>query len=178
MRLFDLRKQLELDGPVPASASAWDRVLVFPDGDAGLELEPAPGDIFYASLLSRDRLKMAPLGSAADLRRELQLLRFQLSKFRLGPDYVRTFHQQLLKATIDCAVDIKAVKPADLERALRQDPNSRSSAYNLARAYRKLGRTDESRLLFEQLRNQEPDSLGELSQRRLNQVLTRKESQP
>jgi predicted Zn-dependent protease len=67
---------------------------------------------------------------------------------------------------------------ADLERALRQDPNSRSSAYNLARAYRKLGRTDESRLLVEQLRNQEPDSLGELSQRRLNQVLTRKESQP
>jgi tetratricopeptide (TPR) repeat protein len=67
---------------------------------------------------------------------------------------------------------------ADLERALRQDPNSRSSAYNLARAYRKLGRTDESRLLVEQLRDQEPDSLGELSQRRLNQVLTRKESQP
>jgi len=67
---------------------------------------------------------------------------------------------------------------ADLERALRQDPNSRSSAYNLARAYRKLGRTDESRLLVEQPRNQEPDSLGELSQRRLNQVLTRKESQP
>jgi tetratricopeptide (TPR) repeat protein len=67
---------------------------------------------------------------------------------------------------------------ADLERALRQDPNSRSAAYNLARAYRKLGRTDESRLLFEQIRNQEPDPLGELSQRRLNQVLTRKESQP
>jgi CHAT domain-containing protein len=29
----------------------------------------------------------------------LQLLRFQLSKFRLGPDYVRTFHAQLLDAT-------------------------------------------------------------------------------
>lgn len=57
------------------------------------------GDIFYASLLSRDRLKMVPLGPAADLRREIQLLRFQLSKFRLGPDYVGTFHQQLLNAT-------------------------------------------------------------------------------
>jgi CHAT domain-containing protein len=57
------------------------------------------GGVFYASLLSRNKLKMAPLGPAADLRRELQLLRFQLSKFRLGQDYVGTFHQQLLKAT-------------------------------------------------------------------------------
>lgn len=67
---------------------------------------------------------------------------------------------------------------ADLERAHQQDPNSRSAAYNLARAYRTLGLTDESRLLFEQLRNQKADSLGELSRRRLNQVLTRRESQP
>jgi tetratricopeptide (TPR) repeat protein len=67
---------------------------------------------------------------------------------------------------------------ADLERAHQQDPNSRSAAYNLARAYRTLGLTEESRLLFEQLRNQKADSLGELSQRRLNQVLTRRESQP
>ena len=57
------------------------------------------GDIFYASLLTRSSLKMEPLGHAADLRRELQLLRFQLSKFRLGPDYVRTFQHQLLQAT-------------------------------------------------------------------------------
>ncbi|MBZ5626387.1 MAG: CHAT domain-containing protein [Acidobacteriia bacterium] len=57
------------------------------------------GDIFYACLLSRHSLKMVPLGRAADLRRELQLLRFQLSKFRLGPNYVRTFDEQLLKAT-------------------------------------------------------------------------------
>jgi CHAT domain-containing protein/tetratricopeptide (TPR) repeat protein len=56
-------------------------------------------DTFYACLLSRDRLKISPLGSVPELRRALQLLRFQLSKFRLGPDYVGTFQRQLLDAT-------------------------------------------------------------------------------
>jgi CHAT domain-containing protein len=56
-------------------------------------------DTFHACLLSRDSLKIVALGSVSQLRRELQLLRFQLSKFRLGPDYVRTFHSQLLEAT-------------------------------------------------------------------------------
>ncbi len=66
----------------------------------------------------------------------------------------------------------------DLELALRHDPSSRSALYNLARAYRTLGRTEESRLLFDRIQNQKPDSLGELSERRLNQVLTQKETQP
>jgi CHAT domain-containing protein len=57
------------------------------------------GDTFHVCVLGRDQLKIVPLGSAARLRRVLQLLRFQLSKFRLGPDYVRTFHTQLLDAT-------------------------------------------------------------------------------
>ncbi len=56
-------------------------------------------DTFYACLLSRRDLKIVPLGSASKLRRVLQLLRFQLSKFRLGADYVRTFEQRLRQAT-------------------------------------------------------------------------------
>jgi CHAT domain-containing protein/tetratricopeptide (TPR) repeat protein len=55
-------------------------------------------DTFYVCLLSRGALKIVELGPALELRRVLQLLRFQLSKFRLGPDYVRTFQQQLLEA--------------------------------------------------------------------------------
>ena len=55
-------------------------------------------DTFHACLLSRRMLKIVPAGSASALRRVLQLLRFQLSKFRLGPQYVRTFHRQLLDA--------------------------------------------------------------------------------
>ena len=57
------------------------------------------GDTFHVCLLSRDTLKIVPVGSSSHLRRVLQLLRFQLSKFRLGPDYVRLFHRQLLDAT-------------------------------------------------------------------------------
>jgi CHAT domain-containing protein len=57
------------------------------------------GDTFHACLLSRDSLKIVPAGSASNLRRVLQLLRFQLAKFRLGPDYVKLFQDQLLDAT-------------------------------------------------------------------------------
>jgi CHAT domain-containing protein/predicted negative regulator of RcsB-dependent stress response len=56
-------------------------------------------DVYYACLLSRTQLKIVPTGSASQLRRVLQLLRFQLSKFRLGPDYVRTFDRGLRAAT-------------------------------------------------------------------------------
>ena len=57
------------------------------------------GAIFLVCLLSRRTLKIVPVGSAPHLRRELQLLRFQLSKFRLDPDYVATFQDRLLEAT-------------------------------------------------------------------------------
>jgi tetratricopeptide (TPR) repeat protein len=56
------------------------------------------GDAFYVCLLSRGDLKIFELGPAPALRRVLQLLRFQLSKFRLGPEYVSTFQHQLLEA--------------------------------------------------------------------------------
>jgi CHAT domain-containing protein/tetratricopeptide (TPR) repeat protein len=69
-----------------------------PDGALLLEYY-CVRDTLYACLLSRDNLKIVPVGSAAGLRRELQLLRFQLSKFRLGQDYVKLFGPQLLDAT-------------------------------------------------------------------------------
>jgi CHAT domain-containing protein/tetratricopeptide (TPR) repeat protein len=56
-------------------------------------------DTFHACMLTRNSLKIAPVGSVSQLRRSLQLLRFQLSKFRLGSEYVHTFHRQLLDAT-------------------------------------------------------------------------------
>lgn len=55
-------------------------------------------DTYYACIVSRRNLKIVPTGSASELRRVLQLLRFQLSKFRLGPDYVRMFEQRLRDA--------------------------------------------------------------------------------
>ncbi len=55
-------------------------------------------DTMHACVLNRERLRIVPLGSASRLRRNLQLLRFQLSKFRLGPEYLATFRKQLLEA--------------------------------------------------------------------------------
>jgi len=47
-RLFDLRRQMPLDGKVPETAAVNDRTLEFPDGDVGLDLEPGDGDVYYA----------------------------------------------------------------------------------------------------------------------------------
>src|SRR5437868_12211989 len=49
LRLFDLRRALPLDGRVAATVALNDRVLVFPDGDVGLDLEPGDGDVHYAT---------------------------------------------------------------------------------------------------------------------------------
>jgi CHAT domain-containing protein len=57
------------------------------------------GGQFFVCALSRRSLKIVPLGPVSEMRRALQLLRFQLSKFRLGTEYVRTFHEGLLDAT-------------------------------------------------------------------------------
>ncbi len=60
---------------------------------------------------------------------------------------------------------------ADLTLAHRVDPTSRSAAYNLARAEFKLGRTEEAKSLFQQLRTERGDSLSELSEHRLQKAL-------
>ncbi|MFN2549686.1 MAG: hypothetical protein ABR567_19865 [Myxococcales bacterium] len=49
LRLFDLRRPLALDGRSVATAAWNDRTLDFPDADAGLDLEPQDGDVFYAA---------------------------------------------------------------------------------------------------------------------------------
>jgi len=52
-----------------------------------------------AAVLSRDRLEVVPLTPASRVRHLLRLLQLQLSKFRLGPEYARTFGEALLEAT-------------------------------------------------------------------------------
>lgn len=61
---------------------------------------------------------------------------------------------------------------ADLEFANRRDPESRSALYNLARAYRTVGRKAEAQKLFDQFRSRAADTLSEFSDARLNDVLT------
>jgi tetratricopeptide (TPR) repeat protein len=65
----------------------------------------------------------------------------------------------------------------DLEFASRQDPDSRSVLYNLARAYRAVGRNSEAQDLFRQVRAQSTDTVNEFSRMRLNEALSGKSEQ-
>ncbi len=62
----------------------------------------------------------------------------------------------------------------DLEVAKREDAESRSTLYNLARAYRALGKNEQAAALFRQLRSEKPDILKEMSDRRLSESLADK----
>ncbi len=56
-------------------------------------------DILYAGVVGSDFLEVRPITSAPRVREVQRLLQFQLSKFRLGPDYCRTFAAQIQEAT-------------------------------------------------------------------------------
>jgi len=68
-----------------------------PDGATLVEYYEARGTIL-ACVLTRQRLEIVPVTLASRVRHLLRLLQFQLSKFRLGPDHVRTFGAALLEA--------------------------------------------------------------------------------
>ena len=59
---------------------------------------------------------------------------------------------------------------AQLEAAHRDDPQSRSTTYNLARTYHALGKNEQAEALFHQLRSGKPDTLKEMSARRLGET--------
>jgi CHAT domain-containing protein/predicted negative regulator of RcsB-dependent stress response len=64
-----------------------------------LEYYQARGSLFVI-VLGRDTLEFVPLTDADRVRQLLRLLQFQLSKYRLGPEYVRRF-----EVTLNAAVD-------------------------------------------------------------------------
>lgn len=61
---------------------------------------------------------------------------------------------------------------ADLEIAHRTDPAMRSAAYNLARAYFAVGKRKEAQALYQQLQMQTTDTVTELSDQRIKQILS------
>ncbi len=63
-------------------------------------------DMLFACLVNRKRLEIVPLAEVSQVRSLLRLLQFQLSKFRLGPDHVRTFSEALRAATEDHLHDL------------------------------------------------------------------------
>jgi len=77
------------------------------------------GDAFQACLLSRRLLKVVPLGNVDNARRTMQLLRFQLSKFRLNAEFVATFHERMREATDAHLQDLYQQLIAPIERDLK-----------------------------------------------------------
>ncbi|HWC19232.1 MAG TPA: CHAT domain-containing protein, partial [Terriglobales bacterium] len=56
------------------------------------------GDRILACVLTRNHLEILPLTSAAKIENVLELLKFQLTKFRLGPGYSEFFSTSLIKS--------------------------------------------------------------------------------
>ena len=57
------------------------------------------GEQLVAAVVSRDSERILPLTMLSRVTHLLQLLRFQVSKFRMGNSYVRRFEEPLLRAT-------------------------------------------------------------------------------
>lgn len=69
-----------------------------PEGTVILEYYAARGQL-YACVLDTQHVRVTSVAPLADVLGTLQLLRFQLAKFQLGPDYVRSFADVLAAAT-------------------------------------------------------------------------------
>jgi CHAT domain-containing protein/tetratricopeptide (TPR) repeat protein len=57
------------------------------------------GDRLVAAVITRKEIRILPVTVLSRVAHFLQLLRFQLSKFRMGSEYVRRFEEPLLRAT-------------------------------------------------------------------------------
>ena len=57
------------------------------------------GEQLVAAVISRDAARILPLTMLSRVAHLLQLLRFQVSKFRMGNNYVQRFEEPLLRAT-------------------------------------------------------------------------------
>jgi CHAT domain-containing protein/tetratricopeptide (TPR) repeat protein len=57
------------------------------------------GDRLVAAVITREKIQILPVTVLSRAAHFLQLLRFQLSKFRMGSEYIRRFEEPLLRAT-------------------------------------------------------------------------------
>lgn len=58
------------------------------------------GERLIAAVISKKQIHILPVSVLSRVNHFLQLLRFQLSKFRMGNDYVRRFEEPLFRATL------------------------------------------------------------------------------
>ena len=71
---------------------------ILPDDRVVLEYYRARDEL-YACVLGRDTLEIVPLGKAAAVQSRFRLLQFQLSKFKLGAQYLERFSDTVAAAT-------------------------------------------------------------------------------
>ncbi len=89
----------DLASLINAGTVSLDQIRQSIPGDALLvEYYQARG-VLYACVVGRERLEIAPLASSAHVRSVFRLLQFQVSKFRLGRQYVERFAGNLQEAT-------------------------------------------------------------------------------
>lgn len=85
---------LEVAPPV-----SLDEIRVALPGDATLVEFFRAKDHYLACVLTHDDLQITPVTVQPRIQKLLQLLQFQMSKFRLGPKYLSAFSQPLLEST-------------------------------------------------------------------------------
>ncbi len=83
---------------VPSHMSLEEIRAVLPDDTALVEFF-CTHDRTIACVVTREKLHMCPVTVESRIQKLLQLLQFQMSKFRLDPQYVATFRQPLLEST-------------------------------------------------------------------------------
>jgi CHAT domain-containing protein len=77
------------------------------------------GDRVIAAVVTRDSIEILPVTLLSRVQHFLQLLRFQLSKFRMGSEYVQRFDEPLLRATQSHLDSLYAELIAPLRALLR-----------------------------------------------------------
>jgi CHAT domain-containing protein len=90
------RENATLEAPSDLSVEQLQSAL--PPGATLIEYFSA-GDRLLAAVINSDEIHILPVTVLPRVAHILQLLRFQLSKFRMGSDYVRRFEDPLLRAT-------------------------------------------------------------------------------
>src|SRR5713101_7089389 len=101
-----LRTLRELPAPERESAAlgapadfSLERLQASLPQDATLVEYFSSGERIVAAVITRKEIRILPITVLSRVAHSLQLLRFQLSKFRIGSEYVRRFEEPLLRAT-------------------------------------------------------------------------------
>jgi len=90
------RENATLEAPADFSLAKLQANL---PADATLVEYFVAGDRLVAAVITREKIQILPVTVLSRAAHFLQLLRFQLSKFRMGSEYIRRFEEPLLRAT-------------------------------------------------------------------------------